>query len=46
MKDEQIIANVQAIYSGLVNVLPIKKDNVRSVMIKFTMSKPIKVEIK
>lgn len=46
MKDEEIMANVQAIYSSLIAVLPIKKDNVRSVLLKLTMSKPIKVEMK
>ncbi len=46
MSDEEIIANINAIYSGLVNALPTKKDNVRSVMVKLTMSKPIKVEMK
>ena len=44
--DEQIIANALAVYNGLVNVLPIGKDNVKKVMIKLTMSKPIPVEIK
>ena len=46
MTDEQIMANVMAIYNGLVNVLPIKKDNVKKVLIKLTMSKPLKVEMK
>jgi len=46
MSDEQIIANASAVYSGLVNALPVKKDNVRKVMIKLTMSKPIQVEMK
>lgn len=46
MNDEQIIANVEAIYSALVNSLPTKKENVKSVMLKLTMSSPIKVEIK
>lgn len=46
MTDDAIIANINAIYNGLVNVLPVKKDNVRKIMIKFTMSKPIQVEIK
>ena len=46
MKDEEIISNIQAVYNGLISVLPIKKDNVKNVMIKFTMSKPIKVEVK
>ena len=46
MSDEAITANVQAIYNGMIAVLPIKKDNVRSVLIKLTMSKPVKVEMK
>lgn len=46
MSDEQIIANAQTVYTGLVNALPTKRENVRNVMIKLTMSKPIKVEIK
>lgn len=46
MSDEEILANINAVYSGVINVLPIKKDNVRRVMIKLTMSKPIQVEIK
>lgn len=46
MDDEQIISNALAVYNGLVNVLPINKDNVKKVMIKLTMSKPIQVEIK
>ncbi|MDP1695492.1 MAG: hypothetical protein Q8L29_01105 [archaeon] len=46
MDDEQIIENIRAIYGGIVEALPTKKENVKSVMIKLTMSKPIKVEIK
>lgn len=46
MKDEEIIANAQAIFGGLVNVLPTKRDNIKSILIKLTMSKPIKVEMK
>jgi large subunit ribosomal protein L1 len=46
MKDEEIIENVEAVYNGLVNVLPTKKENVKSILIKMTMTKPIKVEMK
>lgn len=46
MKDEEIIANVDFAYSAIMNALPRKKDNIRSVMVKLTMSKPIRVEIK
>ena len=46
MGDEKIIENVLTIYNGLINVLPTKKENVKSLMLKLTMSKPIMVEIK
>ena len=46
MKDEEITANIEAIYSGLVNALPTKKENVKNVMVKLTMGKPVKVEMK
>lgn len=46
MKDEQILANINAFYQGIVSALPNKKENVKNIMIKLTMSKPIKVEIK
>lgn len=46
MSDEEIIANIEAVYGALVNALPIKKDNIKKVMIKLTMSKPVSVEMK
>ena len=46
MKDEEISANIEAVYNGIVNALPTKKENVKNVMIKLTMSKPLKIEIK
>lgn len=46
MTDEQIIANIEAVYHGIVNALPTKRENVKNAMIKMTMSKPIKVELK
>ena len=46
MSDEKLIENANAIYAGLVNALPTKRENVRLVMVKFTMSKPIIVEMK
>lgn len=44
MSDEQIIDNIKAVYKGIVEVLPTKKENVKNVMVKLTMSKPVKVE--
>lgn len=46
MSDEEISANVSAIYKEIVNALPNKQENVKNVMIKFTMTKPVKVEVK
>jgi len=44
MKDEEISENILTAYNSILNVLPRKKENIKSVMIKFTMSKPQKVE--
>lgn len=46
MKDEQIEENLMAAYNAIVNALPTKKENVKSVLVKLTMSKPVKLEIK
>jgi large subunit ribosomal protein L1 len=44
-KDEELEENILTIYNAVLNVLPRKKDNIRSVLIKFTMSKPVKVKL-
>jgi large subunit ribosomal protein L1 len=46
MRDEDIIANFEAISSGIINALPTKRENVKSVLVKFSMTKPIKVDLK
>ena len=46
MKDEEIAENAIITYNTILNSLPRKKENIKSVMIKFTMSKPIKIKIK
>jgi large subunit ribosomal protein L1 len=46
MSDKELSENIDAVYQGIVNALPTKKENVRSVMIKSTMSKAYKVEVK
>lgn len=46
MKDDQIAENIQSFYTGLVNALPTKQENVKNVLVKLTMSRPIKLEIK
>lgn len=46
MPDKNLIENIEAVYQGLVAALPTKRENVKSVKIKLTMSKPIVVEMK
>lgn len=45
MTDEQISENAAAVYNAVVHALPKEKENIRSVMLKFTMSKPMKVQL-
>jgi len=44
MKDEQILENINAIEKEILNKLPRGKENIRNVLIKLTMSKPVRVE--
>lgn len=44
MKDEEIIDNALLVYNQLVHHLPKEASNIKSVLLKLTMSKPIKVE--
>ncbi len=46
MTDEQILENARSIYNGIVSALPTKRDNVKNVLVKFTMTKPVEVQIK
>lgn len=46
MTDDKVVENIKSIYEGIVQALPLKVDNVRNVMIKLTMSKPIEVQVK
>lgn len=46
MKDDEIIENILAVYNVLLKNLPKEKDNVRNIEIKFTMTKPKKINVK
>ncbi len=46
MKDEEIIENITGVYNAVLKELPKNKENVKNVEIKFTMTKPIKINIK
>ena len=43
MSDDEIAENVEAAIKGLKNKLPRGNDNVKEVLIKFTMTKPLKI---
>lgn len=45
LTDEQIVKNILAVYNKIVETLPRQKDNIRNIKIKFTMGKPINVEL-
>jgi large subunit ribosomal protein L1 len=46
MKDEDIIENILTVYNAIIKVLPKKKENIKNLEIKFTMTKPQKIKIK
>jgi len=46
MADDKIAENIKSIYSGIVQALPMKVDNVKNAMVKLTMTKPVEVQIK
>jgi large subunit ribosomal protein L1 len=43
---EKIADNAFAVYNAVLNVLPNRKENIRSLMLKLTMSKPVKLKEK
>lgn len=45
MKDEELAENVEVIYKAVFAALSKGKENLRSVILKFSMSKPIKIPI-
>lgn len=46
MKDEDIIENIMTVYNILLKTLPRNKENVKNIEIKFTMTKPFKIQVK
>jgi large subunit ribosomal protein L1 len=44
MKDEELIDNIMLVYDQVVHHTPKEKANLRSVFVKLTMSKPVKIE--
>ncbi|MFH0978010.1 MAG: 50S ribosomal protein L1 [Candidatus Woesearchaeota archaeon] len=46
MPDAEVADNIMTVYNGLVHLLPNEKNNVRSVYLKFTMGKPVRIDAK
>ncbi len=46
MKNEEIVENIFAVYNAIVKELPRDKENVKNIELKFTMTKPIKIQIR
>jgi ribosomal protein L1 len=44
LKDEELAENAVKIYTEVFKVLPRQKENIKSILIKFTMTKPIKIK--
>ena len=45
LTDEQIVKNILAVYQKLLETLPKKRENIKNVLIKLSMGKPVKVQI-
>ncbi|MEM5799096.1 MAG: 50S ribosomal protein L1 [Candidatus Aenigmatarchaeota archaeon] len=45
MRDNDLAENIQAVLDHLIHRLPKGRNNIKNVYIKFTMSKPIKLEV-
>lgn len=45
MKDEEIEENINAVLEFLKTKLPKGKNNIKNIYLKFTMSKPVKIEV-
>jgi hypothetical protein len=43
MPDEQIAENMMAIYTNVLHKLPQETFNIKSILLKFTMSAPVKI---
>ncbi len=46
MKDEGIIENIITVYNAIIKVMPRDKENIKNIELKFTMSKPQKINIR
>jgi large subunit ribosomal protein L1 len=46
MEDKDILENIETIYNAIEKLLPRKRENVKNVELKFTMTKPEKIQVR
>lgn len=46
MSDEDIIENIMSVFNEIVKALPRDKENIKNVEVKFTMTKPVKIQLR
>ncbi|MFH1787652.1 MAG: hypothetical protein ABH811_02585 [archaeon] len=46
MKDEEILENINVVYNSILKEMPRGKENLKNIELKFTMTKPIKINLK
>jgi len=46
MSDEDLIENVMSVYNEIIKDLPRDKENIKNIEVKFTMTKPVKIQIR
>ncbi len=46
LEDSKIIENILAVYNALIKALPRNKENIKNIELKFTMTKPQKINIR
>lgn len=44
MSDKELLENLESAIKGVTELLPLKKDNIRSILIKFTMTPSLKID--
>jgi len=44
MSDEEVADNIYTVYDGILHHLPGGKSNIKSVLLKLSMGKPVKLE--
>lgn len=45
MTNEQIMENIKTIHKEVIKTLPKNKDNIKNILIKLTMTKPLKIDL-